>query len=110
MKQIILILTIILPMTVSAKTKIDFHSMIVENKKTQEALHERINDQTEVKRVQVRRGSPETIKDTYTGNSFNVPTDRSMLAFEKEKRAQKPVQVQDKQIERLALEIEENSF
>ena len=108
MKQIILILTIILPMTVSAKSKIDFHSMIVENKETQEALHNKINDQTNVYKVQVRRGSPATIKDTYQGNSFNVPTDKSMLAFEKEKRAQQPVK--DTQVERLALEIEENSF
>lgn len=108
MKQFFLILVMFLPMTVSAKSKIDFHSMIVENNKTQESLHNKINDQTKTYKVQVRRGSPEVLKDTYRGNSYNVPTDKNALSFEKEKLARQPVQ--DRQVERLALEIEENSF
>ena len=87
MKTMIL-LTILISLNVQAKVG-DFHNLLVENIKAQEDLHTNLKDNLDITRLAVLKGQGKYIVD-HAQESVNVPTNKSMLTFAKEKSFFRP--------------------
>ncbi|MBK9322510.1 MAG: hypothetical protein IPM97_06085 [Bdellovibrionaceae bacterium] len=101
-----LIVTMIIPAISSAKVE-DFNAMIAENAKSQEVLHTDLKEQmNETRQAQFKGGKREAVALTEELSSFNSPTSKSLLTFQKETleyRASEP-----KKLQRLANEIKQH--
>ncbi len=84
----ITLLAVLISLNVQAKVA-DFHNLIVENNKAQESLHSNLKDNMDITRLAVLQGQGKYIVD-HAQESVNVPTNKSMLTFAKEKSFFRP--------------------
>lgn len=103
-KQVMIALMTLIPMTSFAKVA-DFGSMISENAAAQRELHESVRDNLHETREVVAKAQPreKIVVVEATGTSYNSPTNKDFMRFEKEKRMAKPTK--DPSFERLANEM-----
>lgn len=102
--QILSLILMALPSMSLAKA-VDFNALITENAQQQQELYKSITTQTELAREAQK--TDEAYETAYTdGNSdtINVPTNKDILSFDKEKSFYKATG--KKQLERLATEFE----
>lgn len=98
-----------LPMVGFAKVS-DFNAMISENMQAQSQLHNTVRDNVDVTRAVARDSVPEekVVVVEESGGSYNAPTNKELLTFEKEKQEHKVSQ--KTQFDRLASELNESEF
>ena len=98
-----------LPMVGFAKVS-DFNAMISENMQAQSQLHNSMKDNMDATRTAAKETVPQekvvVVEDS--GGSYNAPTAKDMLTFEKEKKEHKVSQ--KTQFDRLASELNESEF
>jgi hypothetical protein len=82
------LLAVLISLNVQAKVA-DFHSLIVENNKAQVDLHSNIDQQMDITRLAVMNGQGKYIVDNGQ-ETVNVPTNKNMLKFAKEKSFFRP--------------------
>jgi hypothetical protein len=106
-KMVLVIGTLLLSAVAFAKTKVtDFNDIIEENNKAQKIMHNQIQqnlDETQQIIADLKAKHVETM--VAEGETINVPTDKNLLKFAKEKQHYQPSkEVNDK---RLAQEIDD---
>jgi hypothetical protein len=102
-KQLIIAIVSLIPAIGFAKT--DFGSIIADNVKAQDELHQAVrHDVDEARGTVAKKDVRERIVIVEnSGVSYNAPTNKSLLAFKKEKTNFRPSEA--KQFDRLANEI-----
>ncbi len=103
-KQILVALMTLVPAIGFAKIQ-DFNALISENVKAQKELHKNVQTNVEATREQI---AAQSIRERIvivenSGESYNAPTRKDLLAFKKEQRSHRASE--KKQFDRLASEI-----
>jgi hypothetical protein len=79
-----LVVAMMIPAVSSAKVE-DFNAMITENAKSQQDLHTELKDQiTGTRQAQMKAPKREMIEVASDWKSYNSPTKKSMLTYDKE--------------------------
>lgn len=81
----------------------DFNTIIEENSKAQSALHTNLKDNLELARMAVQKESQEKYIVDRGSDGINVPTNKGLLTFAKEKHFYRASEVE--QQKRLAQEL-----
>lgn len=103
-KQVLVAIMTLVPAISFAKIQ-DFNALISENVKAQNELHQSVQANVETTREQI---AAQNIRERIvvvenSGESYNAPTRKDLLAFKKEKRSHRASE--QKQFDRLATEI-----
>lgn len=107
-KQALSLLVAMMPLVSFAKVS-DFNALINDNSKAQTELHSSVkNTLGEAREASAKENVRERIVMVEnTGSSYNAPTRKDFLAFQKEKKTHKASE--EKQFDRLANEIHSNN-
>lgn len=84
----------------------DFNSLILENSQAQKELHQNLSKDLDLTRLALQKDkSNNNVIVDNNSQSINVPTSKSILSFQKEKKYYRPSEVESQK--RLALELSE---
>lgn len=107
MKTVLVVGTLLASISSLAKTKVtDFNDIIEQNNKAQKLMHNQIQqnmDETQQILADLKAKHPEAV--VADGETINVPTDKNLLKFTKEKQHYQPSK--DANDKRLAQEIDD---
>ncbi len=104
MKQLLFLTTLMLILTAQAKVG-DFNSLIVENSKAQNELHQNLKQDLDSTRLAGQKEVQQNYIVDGSSNTINVPTTKSLLTFQKEKKYYRGSEAQKQK--RLAEELSE---